>query len=150
MTGQAGWYRYSMFMVALISLSASWVVAVLFSPLLGTLILPYFNHNRSYTELAREVAGRARELAGDKACVQAHRLQPGHRALFAYYGPIRFCRDVDAGRDTVLDPYAAHGPDEFFAVASESFFVTPAALRDAHPALYPLLAGFYRQDPAAA
>ncbi|QEY63672.1 efflux RND transporter permease subunit [Metapseudomonas lalkuanensis] len=40
MTGQAGWYRYSMFMVALISLSASWVVAVLFSPLLGTLILP--------------------------------------------------------------------------------------------------------------
>lgn len=36
----AGEYCYSMFMVVLISLSASWVVAVLFSPLLGTLILP--------------------------------------------------------------------------------------------------------------
>ncbi|WP_028628337.1 efflux RND transporter permease subunit [Metapseudomonas resinovorans] len=36
----AGEYCYSMFMVVLISLSASWVVAVLFSPLLGTLLLP--------------------------------------------------------------------------------------------------------------
>ncbi|WP_124311244.1 efflux RND transporter permease subunit [Pseudomonas chlororaphis] len=36
----AGEYCYSMFMVVLISLSASWVVAVLFSPLLGTMILP--------------------------------------------------------------------------------------------------------------
>ncbi|WP_097303500.1 efflux RND transporter permease subunit [Pseudomonas chlororaphis] len=36
----AGEYCYSMFIVVLISLSASWVVAVLFSPLLGTLILP--------------------------------------------------------------------------------------------------------------
>jgi len=63
--------------------------------LLGTLILPYFNHNRSYSALAREIATRARQLAGDKACVQAHRLQPGHRALFAYYGPIRFGRDID-------------------------------------------------------
>lgn len=61
----------------------------------------------------------------------------------------RFRLDVDAGRATVLDPYAAHGPDEFFAVASESFFVTPAALRDEHPEMYRLLARFYRQDPAA-
>lgn len=36
----AGEYCYSMFMVVLISLSASWVVAVMFSPLIGTLILP--------------------------------------------------------------------------------------------------------------
>ena len=63
--------------------------------LLATLILPYFNHNRSYTVLARDIAARARQIAGDKACIQAHRLQPGHRALFAFYGPIRFGRDVD-------------------------------------------------------
>lgn len=45
----AGEYCYSMFMVVLISLSASWVVAVLFSPLLGTLILPKSlpNHGHS-------------------------------------------------------------------------------------------------------
>lgn len=36
----AGEYTYSLFMVVLISLSASWIVAVLFAPLLGMWILP--------------------------------------------------------------------------------------------------------------
>lgn len=57
---------------------------------------------------------------------------------------------VDAGEDTLLDPYGAEAIDEFFAVASESFFVDADVLREAHPALYALLAGYYRQDPAAA
>jgi MtfA peptidase len=60
----------------------------------------------------------------------------------------RFCELVVCGHATVLDPYAAEGPDEFFAVASESFFVTPQALKDEQPALYRLLASYYRQDPA--
>jgi multidrug efflux pump len=36
----AGEYTYSLFMVVLISLSASWIVAVLFAPLLGMWMLP--------------------------------------------------------------------------------------------------------------
>jgi Mlc titration factor MtfA (ptsG expression regulator) len=60
-----------------------------------------------------------------------------------------FCVHVDSGQDTALDPYGAESPEEFFAVASESFFVAPQDLRDEHPALYELLAGYYRQDPAA-
>ncbi|MCW5664010.1 MAG: zinc-dependent peptidase [Piscinibacter sp.] len=60
-----------------------------------------------------------------------------------------FRAQVDSRRGTLLDPYGAEGPDEFFAVASEVFFVDPAALRADHPALYALLAGYYRQDPAA-
>jgi Mlc titration factor MtfA (ptsG expression regulator) len=60
----------------------------------------------------------------------------------------RFSERVACGYDTVLDPYAAEGPDEFFAVASESFFVTPQALKEEQPALYRLLCSFYRQDPA--
>jgi Mlc titration factor MtfA (ptsG expression regulator) len=52
------------------------------------------------------------------------------------------------GAATALDAYAANGPDEFFAVASESFFVDPRALRDEHAALYAMLARWYRQDPA--
>ncbi len=47
-----------------------------------------------------------------------------------------------------LDSYGATGEDEFFAVASESFFVSPQALRDEHAALYALFVRFYRQDPA--
>ena len=60
-----------------------------------------------------------------------------------------FCARVDAGEDTLLDPYGAESPEEFFAVASEAFFVAPQGMRDEHPALYALLAGYYRQDPAA-
>jgi Mlc titration factor MtfA (ptsG expression regulator) len=49
---------------------------------------------------------------------------------------------------SLLDPYGAQHPAEFFAVASEVFFVEPAALQATLPALYALLQAFYRQDPA--
>jgi Mlc titration factor MtfA (ptsG expression regulator) len=61
----------------------------------------------------------------------------------------QFCDWVDAGEDTLLDPYGAQSIDEFFAVASEVFFTAPGDLVAEHPALYELLAGYYRQDPAA-
>jgi hypothetical protein len=61
----------------------------------------------------------------------------------------RFCERVVCGYETVLDPYAAEAPDEFFAVASEAFFVTPRELEEEQPALYRLLASYYRQDPAS-
>jgi len=58
-----------------------------------------------------------------------------------------FCERVDAGEETTLDPYGAESPEEFFAVASEGFFVAPEDMRNEHPALYGLLATYYRQDP---
>ncbi len=60
-----------------------------------------------------------------------------------------FCERVDAEEHTLLDPYAAQAPEEFFAVASEAFFVAPQDFRAEHPDLYALLRGFFRQDPAA-
>lgn len=60
-----------------------------------------------------------------------------------------FCRRVDRGERTHLDPYAAEHPAEFFAVMSEAFFETPTLLRDEYPQVYRQLQGFYRQDPAA-
>jgi MtfA peptidase len=60
-----------------------------------------------------------------------------------------FCARVDSGEDTLIDPYGAEAIDEFFAVASEVFFVDAPSLRAEHPELYELLAGYYRQDPAA-
>jgi MtfA peptidase len=59
----------------------------------------------------------------------------------------RFCRSVEAGRKTFLDPYAAEHEAEFFAVASEAFFESPNALKRDFPRLYELFMGFYRQDP---
>jgi Mlc titration factor MtfA (ptsG expression regulator) len=56
---------------------------------------------------------------------------------------------VDAGRDTLLDPYAATEPAEFFAVATETFFHQPRELRTQHPKLYAQLMKYYRLDPAS-
>jgi Mlc titration factor MtfA (ptsG expression regulator) len=54
----------------------------------------------------------------------------------------------EAGTPTVLDPYGATNPAEFFAVATEAFFEQPSLLRARHPELYTQLAQFFRQDPA--
>ena len=60
----------------------------------------------------------------------------------------RFCKSVDAGKQTFLDPYAAEHEAEFFAVASEAFFESPNSLKEDYPRLYELFTGFYKQDPA--
>jgi MtfA peptidase len=57
-------------------------------------------------------------------------------------------RQSHLGRYTVLDPYGATNPAEFFAVATEAFFEKPTVLAKRHPELYAELRGFYQQDPA--
>jgi MtfA peptidase len=61
----------------------------------------------------------------------------------------RFLGMVEREVDTLLDPYAAEHPAEFFAVASETFFTDPHALKNEFPGLYDQFKLFYRQDPAA-
>jgi Mlc titration factor MtfA (ptsG expression regulator) len=60
-----------------------------------------------------------------------------------------FCSCVDRDEEPDIDPYAAEGPGEFFAVLSEAFFETPVVVERDYPALYAQLAAFYRQDPLA-
>lgn len=55
---------------------------------------------------------------------------------------------TDYGRPTLLDAYGATNRAEFFAVATECFFLQPIPLRTRHVALYRLLADVYCQDPA--
>jgi len=75
----------------------------------------------------------------------------GYRAWSATLGT--GYRDLQAalaaGRPTLIDPYAATGPAEFFAVLSELFIQDPRALRREHPELYAALRDWYRLDPAA-
>jgi MtfA peptidase len=68
-----------------------------------------------------------------------------------------FCRRVDGISDrrwkqfaetSLVDPYAADHPSEFFAVCSEALFVAPREFESEYPELYRLLARYYRQDPA--
>jgi Mlc titration factor MtfA (ptsG expression regulator) len=59
------------------------------------------------------------------------------------------CRRVERGEDTVIDPYATENPAEFFAVLTEYFFEAPDLLKQEYPAVYGLLARYFRQDPLA-
>jgi len=72
----------------------------------------------------------------------------GERQRFIDVCTATFTRVTD-GDDEVLRDYAATNPGEFFAVATETFFTDPVALRDHHALLYDVLAGYYRQDPAS-
>jgi Mlc titration factor MtfA (ptsG expression regulator) len=56
--------------------------------------------------------------------------------------------EVLQGRATVLDPYGEESLEEFFAVATECFFVHPLSLRQWDYGLFAELMRYYRQNPA--
>lgn len=57
-------------------------------------------------------------------------------------------RHVHQGRQTLLDPYGAENPAEFFAVLTECFLEQPVKLKQEHSTLYRLLCEFFKYDPA--
>jgi Mlc titration factor MtfA (ptsG expression regulator) len=67
------------------------------------------------------------------------------RVMSAEFEALRAADQAD--EPTVLDTYGAENPSEFFAVATETFFERPRALKARHPALYAELQRFFRQDP---
>jgi Mlc titration factor MtfA (ptsG expression regulator) len=56
-------------------------------------------------------------------------------------------RRAEQGPTGVLDTYGASSPAEFFAVASEAFFLRPGPLATDHPLLFAELRRFYCIDP---
>jgi Mlc titration factor MtfA (ptsG expression regulator) len=58
-------------------------------------------------------------------------------------------KQVDAGRDTAIDGYAAEAPEEFFAVVTEYHFSDPALLRRTMPKVAAHLERFYGASPFA-
>ena len=58
-------------------------------------------------------------------------------------------RQVDAGRETAIDGYAAEAPEEFFAVVTEYHFSDPALLRRTMPKVAAHLERFYGASPFA-
>ncbi len=79
----------------------------------------------------------------------------GERARYARWSAVlggeyrRLREQLARGEATLLPPYAATEPAEFFACASEVFFEQPQALAERHPALYAELARYYRVSPLA-
>lgn len=54
---------------------------------------------------------------------------------------------LDRGEDTAIDAYAAHSPEEFFAVASEYHYTAPDTLAAQFPRVAAQLVGFYGPSP---
>lgn len=54
---------------------------------------------------------------------------------------------VERGKKTLIDPYGATNPAEFFAVVTETFFEKPRQLKQKWPELYEETSGFYGLDP---
>ena len=75
-----------------------------------------------------------------------HRYARWAEVLGAEYARLRY--EASAGQPSLLNPYGATAPAEFFAVASEVFFEQPRTMAAMHPALYEELRKAYRIDPA--
>ena len=60
----------------------------------------------------------------------------------------RHVDDVEAGRDTLIDPYGATSHEEFLAEAIVTFFEKAGRLRSEEPALYAELSELLALDPA--
>ncbi|WP_277928884.1 zinc-dependent peptidase [Luteimonas aquatica] len=61
-----------------------------------------------------------------------------------------FAAEVDRGRETAIDAYAAEAPEEFFAVCSEYHFSDPRTLQAQMPAVAAHLARLYGPSPFGA
>jgi MtfA peptidase len=106
-------------------------------------------HCHGYNAVIHEMAHKLdmRDGTAD-GCPQLHRGMRAAEWRTAFQPAYEdFCRRVDAGEYTVLDPYAAEAPEEFFAVVSEYFFEQPHLLNRDYPAVYTQLAAFYLQQP---
>jgi Mlc titration factor MtfA (ptsG expression regulator) len=98
-------------------------------------------------EFAHKLAEQGDSTLGIPPVEDAEQAERWKEVLRAEFHRLR--REIAEGQPTLLRPYGAANRAEFFAVATECFFLQPSALRERHGELYDLLAGWYRQDPAA-
>ncbi len=107
---------------------------------------PHDGRNVVFHEFAHQLDEQTGVVDGAPALDPDQSASNWARVFRAAYERLR--ADAAAGRPTLLDPYGATAPAEFFAVATEVFFERPRDLRAAEPALYAELSQYYRLDPA--
>lgn len=108
---------------------------------------PGYGNNLIWHEFAHQIDMLDRSTNGTPPLRTEQERRQWHDVMTAEFEQLR--RDAASGRATLLDSYGAENEAEFFAVATECFFDCPVELREEHPRLYELLAGYYCQDPAS-
>ena len=107
---------------------------------------PHDGHNVVLHEFAHQLDGESGSVDGAPILPRRSMYADWSRVLGQEYERLR--DDLAHRRRTVLRPYGATNPAEFFAVVTETYFEQPRALRRRHPALYEQMMRYYQQDPA--
>jgi len=103
--------------------------------------------NVVFHEVAHALDEQTGDADGTPLLADREAVEAWSRASGAAFADLE--RDVRRRRKTLLDPYAAEDPAEFFAVATETFLEVPIAFQAVYPELYRLLRDFYKLDPVA-
>jgi len=108
---------------------------------------PADGFNVVYHEFAHYLDAEAGEVNGAPFLGDARLYERWSRVMEKEFNRLR---EAEArGEPTVLDPYGAENPGEFFAVATEAFFELPREVQAKHSDLYTELRSYYRLDPAS-
>lgn len=104
-------------------------------------------HNVVLHEFAHQLDSESGATNGAPYLGSAERYRSWSEVLSRDFAALR--HDAWFGQHDVLDPYGATNPAEFFAVATEAFYLQPHRLAARHPALYAEFLAYYRVDPRA-
>ena len=108
---------------------------------------PGSGYNVVLHEFAHYLDAEDGDANGAPPLGDAQRYERWSRVMSDEYEKLRAA--AENGAETLIDPYGAEDPAEFFAVATESFFEQPRELKQRHAALYIELMNYYRLDPAS-
>jgi len=103
-------------------------------------------HNVVLHEFAHQLDAETGEMNGAPILVGVELRTRWAGAMSDAYE--RLAAAAERNEETLIDPYGAGDPAEFFAVATETFFLAPRELAEEEPDLYAVLRDYYRQDPA--
>ncbi len=104
-------------------------------------------HNVVYHEFAHQLDSESGAIEGAPALATRAMYDEWSRTFGREFQALT--SDLAQHRQTLLGPYAATSPPEFFAVATEVFFERPREMLARHPDLYHQLSRYFQQDPAA-
>lgn len=120
-------------------------VVLAWSSVHRSVVSPIDGYNVVYHEFAHVIDMQTGSADGLPPLSSSDQLDRWTSVFFREFDD--FVRSSRRGTVTLIDPYGATHPAEFFAVATEHFFEQPRQLRMTHPDLFELLADFYQVDP---
>lgn len=103
-------------------------------------------HNVVFHEFAHKLDMRTGDADGVPRLMDDEQYQRWESVMSKEFN--RLVAQSESGEATLLDQYGVTNGAEFFAVATECFFMRPVEMSERHRSLYEVLRDYYRQDPA--